>query len=295
MIRRFLPALLLVMAVALGSGCIVRKLRITRRGARPTAQLATASLDDLLRRISALDQQVRTINASVDIEPSIGTVNKGEISEYTNVPGYILIRKPGMFRMIGLAPVARTKIFDMVTDSVDFKIYFPTKSKLFIGKNHMDAPSPKKLENIRPQHVYDALVVHPLAQGERAVLENHTDEAEASYIVHVIRGGGIDIKLDRNLWFERVGLHLSRQVLFDEHGDIITDARYDDYKPDQGVDFPRVITVTRPLDEYGVKLTIQKLDLNKEIRDDQFVLSTPQGTEVVDMQQPRKPAPGGPR
>ena len=292
MTRRILPALLLVVAVALGSGCIVRKLRVSRKGTAPNTKLATASLDELLRRITLLDQQIHTINASVNIEPSTGTVNKGEISEYTNVPGFILIRKPDMFRMIGMAPVARNRIFDMVTDGESFKIFFPTKGRLFIGKNKIDHPSPKKIENIRPQHVYDAIVVHPLAPSERAVLENRTDEAEASYIVHVLAGRGVNLKLDRNLWFERVGLHLSRQVLFDEHGDIITDARYDDYKIVDGIEFPHSINITRPIDEYGIKLTVTKLELNGEIRDDQFVLTTPEGTEVTDLSRPQPAARG---
>jgi len=294
MIRRILPALLLVTVVALGSGCLVRKLSIKRRNAPPSAQLAKASLEELVGQISALDQQVHTITATVDIEPSVGSVNKGEISEYANVPGYVLIRKPGMFRMIGMAPVARNRIFDMVTDGTDFKIHFPTKNKLFTGKNKIDTSSPKKLENIRPQHVFDALVVHPLDAGERAVLENHTDEAEASYIVHILRGGGNNLKLDRNLWFERVNLRLHRQVIFDNHGDIVTDARYDDYKLEQGMMFPHTITITRPLDEYGVKVTIQKLELNKEVTDEQFALITPQGIEVIDLlQQKARPASSG--
>jgi len=283
MTRRLLPALMLVLAVVLGSGCIVRKLRITRRGASPTAQLATASLEDLIGQISALDKAVQTINATVDLAPSLGSVNKGEIDEYKDIRAFILIRKPGMFRIIGQAPVVRSLVFDMLTDGTSFQIYFPTRNKLVTGLNNMDRPSPRKLENIRPQHLFDALVVHPVGQGERAVLENRTDETDASYIVHILRGTGTNLKLARNLWFERVGLRLTRQVIFDTKGDIVTDARYDDYKPVQGVAFPNTITITRPADEYGIKLTVEKLELNKEITDDKFVLTPPQGTETFDM------------
>ena len=274
---------MLVLAVMLGSGCIVRKLRISRRGASPTAQLATASLEDLIGQIGALDRQVQTINATVDLAPSLGSVNKGEIEEYKDIRAFILIRKPGMFRLIGQAPVVRSLVFDMLTDSTKFEIYFPTRNKLVTGLNNMDRPSPKKLENIRPQHFFDALIVHPVGQGERAVLENSTDETEANYIIHILHGTGNNLKLHRNLWFERVGLRLTRQVIFDPKGDIVTDARYDDYKPVQGISFPHSITITRPADEYGVKLTVEKLELNKEITDDKFVLSPPQGTETFDM------------
>jgi outer membrane lipoprotein-sorting protein len=274
---------MLVLAVVLGSGCIVRKLRISRRGASPTAQLATASLEELIGQISALDKQVQTINATVDLAPSLGSVNKGEIDEYKDIRAFILIRKPGMFRLIGQAPLVRSLVFDMFTDGAQFQIYFPTRNKLVTGLNNMDRPSSKKLENIRPQHLFDALVVQPVGPGDRAVLENRTDEAEASYIVHILRGTGTNLKLHRALWFERVGLRLTRQVIFDTKGDIVTDARYDDYKPVQGVSFPNTITITRPADEYGIKLTVEKVELNKEITDDKFVLTPPQGTETFDM------------
>ena len=282
MTRRILPALLLV-TVAFTSGCIVRTLRIPRHGA-PSGQLATATLEELVGKVSAWDQQLHTINATVNLEPSVGSVNKGEIDEYKEIRAFVLIRKPGMFRLIGLLPVVGSRVFDMVTDSKEFKVHFPTKNKMVVGKSNMERPSAKKLENIRPQHLYDALVVRPIAADERAVLENHTDEAEASYIIHVLVGRGANLVLARNLWFDRVGLRLSRQIIFDVKGDIVTDARYENYKVARGIAFPHTITITRPMDEYGVKLTVQKLELNKDMDDDKFFLTIPPGTEVMDLE-----------
>lgn len=282
MTRRILPALLLV-TVAFTSGCIVRTLRIPRHGA-PSGQLATATLEELVGKVSAWDQQLHTINATVNLEPSVGSVNKGEIDEYKEIRAFVLIRKPGMFRLIGLLPVVGSRVFDMVTDSKEFKVHFPTKNKMVVGKNNMERPSAKKLENIRPQHLFDALVVRPIAADERAVLENHTDEAEASYIIHVLVGRGANLVLARNLWFDRVGLRLSRQIIFDVKGDIVTDARYENYKVARGIAFPHTITITRPMDEYGVKLTVQKLELNKDMDDDKFFLTIPPGTEVMDLE-----------
>ena len=287
MIRRSLPALLLV-TVALASGCIVRTLRIPRHGA-PSGQLATASLEELVGKVRALDQALHTINATVNLEPSVGSVNKGEIEEYKEIRAFVLIRKPSMFRLIGLLPVVGSRVFDMVTDGREFKIHFPTKNKMVVGKNNMERPSTNKLENIRPQHLLDALVIRPIAADERPVLENHTDEAEASYIIHVLSGRGANLVLARNLWFDRVGLRLSRQVIFDPKGDIVTDARYEDYKVSHGIAFPHTITIMRPEDEYGVKLTVKKLELNRELEDDKFFLTIPAGTVVLDLEKPANP------
>src|ERR1039458_8933600 len=87
MTRRILPALLLV-TVAFTSGCIVRTLRIPRHGA-PSGQLATATLEELVGKVSAWDQQLHTINATVNLEPSVGSVNKGEIDEYKEIRGFV--------------------------------------------------------------------------------------------------------------------------------------------------------------------------------------------------------------
>src|SRR2546428_731503 len=129
MVRRSLPAFLLVVAL-FNSGCLVRKLKIERKGTAPTANLATATLAQLEERLTSWERQIHTINATVDLEPQLGSVNKGEISELKDLRAFVLIRKPAMFRMIGLYPVVRNRAFDMVTDGAEFKIHFPTKNKL---------------------------------------------------------------------------------------------------------------------------------------------------------------------
>jgi len=235
-------------------------------------------------KVRAWDQQVRTINATVNLEPSVGSVNKGEIEQYKEIRAFVLIRKPGMFRLIGQLPVVGSRVFDMITDGKEFKVHLPTKNKLVVGKNEMERPSANKLEMIRPQHLYDALVVKPIAADERAVLENQTDEEKATYIVHVLAGRGNNILLARNLWFDRTTLLLSRQIIFDPKGDIVSDARYENYKVTHGISFPHTITIMRPADEYGVKLTVQKIELNRDLDDDKFNLTIPAGTEVVDLE-----------
>lgn len=279
---RALAALLLAVTL-LNTACIVRRFRVQRKDNVPPTQLQNATLDDLLFRLHNWDQQIKTINATVDLEPSLGSVNKGEIAEYQDVRAFVMIRKPSMFRMIGLFPVVRNRAFDMVTDGADFKIYFPTRNKLVTGNNRVQKPSAKKLENIRPQHIFDALVIRPPGEGEYPVLENHTDENVAYYIVHVMRRDGERMFLDRNLWFERGHLRLARQVIFDGHGDIVTDARYEDFKNEDGVSFPHTFIISRPQDEYGVRLVVQKVDLNKLLDDSKFALEAPAGTEVVNL------------
>ncbi len=287
--RQGVVLLLLLATLLLDAGCLVRRIRIVRKGAPPAARLLTVSLEDLVDRLKSWDQQIRTINATVDMEPSLGTVNKGDIEELKDVRAFVLIRKPNWFRMIGLYPIVRNRAFDMVSDGIQFRIYFPVRNKFVMGRNRVEKPSPKKLENIRPQHIFDALVVRPPGPDEIPVLENHTDEAEAAYILHILRyaggrAGEGRLLLDRNLWFDRATLRLARQVIFDARGDIVTDARYEDYHTDKnGLTFPRQFTIARPIDEYGVKLTVKKLDLNAPLEDAKFELKPPPGVEVIQL------------
>ena len=288
-VYRFLLFVALAATLLLSPGCLVRKLRVVRPGFKSTDKLQTATLDQLLARLQTWNQQIQTVTATVDLEPSLGTVVKGEISQFKDVRGYVLIRKPNMIRMFGLYPVVRTRAFDMVSNGADFQLYVPVKNKFIVGKNQLDKPSPRKLENLRPQHIFEALVIAPPQEGERAMLENDTDEANANYIVHLLRQEGGRLLLTRNIWFDRLRLSIARQEIFDETGDIVSDSRYNDYEDVRGVAFPKKISVMRPKDEYGVALTVLKLQLNETLGDEKFALPQPPGTELLNLSAPKRP------
>ncbi len=55
--------------------------------------------------------------------PALGSSEKSKITEYKDVRGYILFRKPTDIRIIGLYPVVRNKAFDMVSNGKDFRLH----------------------------------------------------------------------------------------------------------------------------------------------------------------------------
>jgi hypothetical protein len=57
------------------------------------------------------------------------------------------------------------------------------------------------------------------------------------------------------------------------------------------VAFPKHIEVNRPRDEYAVVIDIVKMDINKGISDDKFVLDQPEGTTLQVVGQAPAPAP----
>jgi len=290
---------LLVLLLASSPSCLVRRRIITRKGGQPVQTLLTADKERLIRIIADQYAAIQTLNATVDMAPALGTANKGKITEYKEVRAYILFRKPSSIRIIGLYPVVRNTAFDMVSDGSQFSLYLPSKSRFIKGPNQIEKPSANKLENLRPQHFLDALLVRPIDTAhDQTLLENFTDEDNAVYKLSVIAPTpGGQLVLERELWFERLKLQLVRELIFDASGDILTDARYSDWKTYDNVPFPKHIEIERPKDEYGVVITVVKMDINKPLTDDQFQLEQPVGTQlqvVGSEPEPPKPAPAPP-
>jgi hypothetical protein len=98
----------------------------------------------------------------------------GQVTDYKEIRGYVLARKPAMLRMIGLMPIVRNRAFDMVSDGKEFKLWIPPKNRFVIGRNDAETVNPKQpLESIRPQNLYEAILIREIdPQDEIAVLEN---------------------------------------------------------------------------------------------------------------------------
>ena len=76
-----------------------------------------------------------------------------------------------------------------------------------------------------------------------------------------------------------------RQQIYDQQGNVVTDARYQNYKDYSGIEFPSTIEIERPREGYDITLSILKLEMNRALTDDQFALEQPPGAEVVHLDQ----------
>jgi len=240
------------------------------------------------------------MQATVDIDASAGDTKNGRITDYKEIRGYVLARRPDMLRMKGLLPVVRNTAFDMVSNGQEFKVWIPTKNKFVIGANSSDVYQPdKRLENMRPQYVYEAMLIPSISPDEIAVLENGYETVldskrrrvdQPDYRLLVIRKGANGSYLARRIEFSRTDLLPYRQLIYDQQGNVATDARYQAYKDFDGITFPAIIQIERPRESYDITLNILKLDLNKALTDDQFALEQPPGADVVHLDQPNPSA-----
>ena len=271
-------------------GCAVRRTtRIQPSQLPPPAR--EASVADLVATVNAQSEAIRTLMATVDLAPTAGSVYSGVIKEYRDVRGFILLEKPAMIRMIGQAPIVRTNIFDMVSDGREFKLYIPSKQKFIVGKTEFRRPAKNSLENLRPQHILDALLVPSLDSArEKYVLEEAEDGGRRYYVVTVVEpqeDGGLSLK--RKVWFDRSRLEVVRLQIYGPHGAYLEDVQYSDYQDFQGVRYPTRLEISRPVEDYRLSITIVKATFNQPIAPEKFELKQPEGAELVELGAARGP------
>lgn len=291
MYRRILPIWPLLLALST-TGCLFHSRKVENHIS--SATLKTATQQQLVELVNHEAAQIKTMNATVDIRAAVGGQKKGKVTEYTEIRGYILAEKPAMLRMIGLFPVVRNRAFDMVSDGANFKLWIPPKNKFIVGRNDVIKPNPAQpLENLRPQHIYDALLLHEIdPQNEIAVLEGasenvtdpktHKPVEQANYILNVIHRDSDDTwYLARKIYFDRVNLTPYREVVYDKQGNTATVADYSNLQDYSGIRFPSHIEISRPQEEYNIGLNIVSLKLNQPLKPDQFELQQPAGAQIV--------------
>jgi len=207
------------------------------------------------------------------------------------------VRKPEMLRMIGLVPVVRNRLFDMVSNGKKFEVSIPPFGKFYVGSREKTGPpSPQLLENLRPQQILDALLLQPVnAENEIAVLETGTENVKdpkthknaiaPNYVVIVIHRGDQGWYLSRKIIFSRIDLLPHEQQIYNREGQLATVTRYENYTDYDGTLFPGQIDIQRPIEEYSIALTVTKLRLNEPLTDAQFVLTQPPGSKLINLDQ----------
>src|SRR5579863_2177033 len=265
--------------------------------ARPVA--LEASREELLEKYNVMARGVKSINATVELKPTAGSKYSGVIEEYHEVKAFLLAERPEKIRMIGQAPVIGTTVFDMTSDGQTFQVSIPSKNKFLVGQVATERTSSKPIENLRPQHLLDALL-WPEVRKEESVLEEEFNDDYGRYYVLTVLRGGYQTAILRKIWFDRADLQVARLQNYGPRGILVSDARFADWQPligdqeqipaasDAITSFPREIRIDRPHDDYRLELAITKLAVNAEIPADRFELHQPAGSELVNVGESRE-------
>src|SRR5205823_1632399 len=246
-----------------------------------------ATREELFEAYNLIARSTKTLNATVELKPTAGSKYSGLIDEYHEVKAFILAVRPTEIRVIGQAPVIGTTVFDMASDGETFRVLIPPKKKFLVGPVAVERTSSKPIENLRPQHLLDALLWPEIRQEESVTLREYNEENARYYILTVLRGG-YQVEVLREIWFDRSELQVSRMLTFGPKGVLLSDVRLGDWQPSDAATsstaaalFPRAIRIERPHDDYKLDLRVTKVIMNEEIPAERFKLEQPAGAELV--------------
>ena len=292
--RNLLRVSLAIVALILaGCGGQVSVVKNTPPAEKPVVKDATR--EELLEKFNSTAGSINSLNATVELKPTAGSKYSGIIEEYHEVKAFLLAERPAYIRMIGQAPVIGTTVFDMASDTQEFRVSIPSKNKFLVGSVALERAGSKPIENLRPQHLLDALLWPEIRKQETVLFEEFNDETARYYVLTVLRGG-YQTELLRKIWFDRSVLEVARLQSFGPRGILLSDTRFSNWqsvdaaKPAPGglattssppQQFPRSIRIERPHDDYRLDLQIAKITLNDDIPLDRFKLEQPPGAELI--------------
>jgi hypothetical protein len=275
-------AVLVCVAAILSSSCLVRRRVVAPPGkTKENRPLRFASKHDLIQLIHNAWDPIQSFTMKADMAPSVGQLYGGQVTDYATITGFVLFRRPDEIRIIGQDPVIHSTLFDMVSTGNDFRVSLPTKNQFVIGANDAPATSKNKLENLRPAAFLTSLMIMPPGEDDLTLIEDDTNETKAVYIVQVIHRDGDQLRLMRNIYFDRYTLAINRQKTFDANGYIKSDTKYAEWRVFGGTLFPTMIDVQRPQDGYELLLTVLDMKINTpEVTPEKFVLAQPPSATV---------------
>lgn len=287
--REYKTALLLLLPTL--SGCFVHT-RTVKQAKMPDV-IRSATADQLVESVNEQCQAIKSLSATVQFQATEGGPRKGKEKTYTSFSGYILLRKPEAVRVIGLVPVLHTRAFDMASDGNTFKllIYYP-HNHVIEGSNAVTKESPNPLENLRPKIFFDSLLINCIQPDDLVTLTTDSETnidpkskqlmLDPQYDLTVVRRKPDSQELipQRVIHFSRVDMHTVQEDIYDPEGAIQTQAIYGPMQQFGPQTFPGTITIKRPLEEYQIVITIQKINVNLTLNDDQFEIKIPEGTPV---------------
>jgi outer membrane lipoprotein-sorting protein len=286
---------MIVATLAVNSGGCAANNGVTKkqnipRQERPVVKDATR--EELLDKYNAFASSVKSLSATVELKTTAGSKYSGLIQEYHEVKAFLLAARPASVRMVGQAPVVGKTIFDMASDGKEFHVWLPTKNKFLVGEVALERNSDKPLENLRPQHLLDALLWPEIRRAETVLLEEFNDEDSRFYVLTVLRGG-YSTEIFRKIWFDRTDLNVVRLQSYGPKGLLLSDVRFSDWQPltDSSAGtptaavgpraFPRALRIDRPHDDYRLDLQVSKIDLNLNLSADRFELMQPANSDLV--------------
>lgn len=291
-----LGSLLLIAAALPLSGCL-SLFTSTRKApiALPPSAVKSDTPEQLVTEVNSQWDKFNSFTATVEIRASRLKPEKGVATDYPTFRANLLAKKPNMLRFLGHVPVVQTKMFDMATDGTSFTLVIPPKSLVYTGLNASKGTSPNWYENLRPGFLFDAVVVRGLDSDDLySVISQTIPEQDPKtkrlismpeYVLNIVRRrpNSQELYPVRVIHFRRTDLLPYQQDLYDDTGRLETQVIYGPYQDFNGTNYPSTITLKRPLENYQLSATVERVTLNTPLTDEQFHEDIPSGYKTVEL------------
>jgi outer membrane lipoprotein-sorting protein len=290
---------LLALLLPVLTGCLSH----TRKLQQPilAGPVLNADVLDLVKGINDRYDKIQSLTATMDFTVSVGGVHQGKQTDYTSFRGFMLFRKPQMLRVLIKVPVFLATAVDLASDGNTFKLLIPSKNRVVEGENSVTSRSASPLENLRPNVFVDSIVIQNITPEEivsvihesSTTLDPRTKKLVElpQYDLTVLSGSPPVSTKDiakvakplRVIRFSRINLLPVEQDIYNAAGDLETQVLYGPYKDFEGNKFPSTIDISRPLDGYRIRMSVEKVvinPVNPPLTDRTFELTIPPGTKV---------------
>jgi len=283
--------------------------------------LAEAKSEDLIKQI----QQFTSLQSLRSSQVYIKFVDAQASEKWPEADAILALQRPDKIRLLIQTPGIKSKIADMLSESNRFKvaIFYGDYKRYLVGTNNADYShwkaklgdeGKKALASARPFHFTDALMMRPLVLNdprfvfgiEEALVEEPDTRQGAKKGARILRSFYVISELEippegvgpsrvlRRFWFDRAnGARFARQQIFDQQGQLATEALYSDYKKlniDNQDAWPSVIWVNRPHEGYSARLTFseEKFEINADLPATTFTLENTENLPETDLDKPEK-------
>jgi hypothetical protein len=254
----------------------------------------TATPEELVTRLNQHWEALDTLTATVEIQASVIKTKEGLAKDYPTLRGHILLRKPGMLRVLG--QLYGVRAFDMASDGKNFTLSIPTLKKAMRGSNSLKRKSANALENMRPGFFFDAMVVRGLEPDDLYAVTADSETVEDTakkhlyfvpeYVLSIMRSkpGSKELTPVRVITFSRDSLLPYQQDMYDSNGNLETQVNYTNYQDFDSIKYPSLVTIKRPLEESQIVLRVESVKENLPLTDDQFVVKLPDDTQIQNLE-----------
>jgi outer membrane lipoprotein-sorting protein len=286
-LRTKLQLLLFLLPLLFQASCIKKTTVVPQ--AQRLLPAKSATRPELLQTLQQHSREIATLKATVGIEFSRGGAKSGVLDEYRETRGYVFVDRPSHIRVQVQMPIVLTTVAIMVSDGQQYRLSIPIKNQFAIEDVKAPISAKSSLSNLRPQIFLDGLFVDVMPYLNKDIIKALFEEAvvgvHSYYVFSFFDLASSEPQLLEKLWIDRTNLDVSRKQIFGREGRLETDVEYQDYQHEDGIPYPKIIVIHRPIEDFSVKLTLLQTTMNEKLDAEIFELPRPEGSELVQLTQ----------